>query len=63
MTPEEMRALYEYNSWANQRSLEEYHRGQMAGMLRQLGATPKATDLIAFYREHGSAANASTFAR
>lgn len=28
-----------------------YHRGQVVTMLRQLGATPPATDLIAFYRE------------
>lgn len=28
-----------------------YHRGQVVTMLRQLGATPRATDLIAFYRE------------
>jgi len=28
-----------------------YHRGQITPMLRQLGATPLATDMIAFYRE------------
>jgi uncharacterized damage-inducible protein DinB len=28
-----------------------YHRGQVATMLRQLGAKPVATDLILFYRE------------
>jgi uncharacterized damage-inducible protein DinB len=28
-----------------------YHRGQAAAMLRRLGATPPATDLIAWYRE------------
>lgn len=28
-----------------------YHRGQLVTMLRQLGATPPSTDLIAFYRE------------
>jgi uncharacterized damage-inducible protein DinB len=39
-----------------------YHRGQVAGMLRQLGAVPKATDLIAFYRERDAAANPSAFA-
>jgi len=27
-----------------------YHRGQVMTMLRQLGGTPEATDLIAFYR-------------
>jgi uncharacterized damage-inducible protein DinB len=35
-----------------------YHRGQIAGMLRQLGAVPKPTDLIAFYRERAAAAGA-----
>jgi uncharacterized damage-inducible protein DinB len=33
-----------------------YHRGQAATMLRQLGAKPAATDLIAFYRERAAAA-------
>lgn len=28
-----------------------YHRGQVVTMLRQLGAAPPATDLIAYYRE------------
>jgi uncharacterized damage-inducible protein DinB len=29
-----------------------YHRGQVATMLRQLGATPaQSTDMIAFFRE------------
>jgi uncharacterized damage-inducible protein DinB len=28
-----------------------YHRGQVAGMLRQLGATPLSTDLALFFRE------------
>jgi uncharacterized damage-inducible protein DinB len=28
-----------------------YHRGQVTAMLRQVGAKPIATDLIAFYRE------------
>lgn len=31
-----------------------YHRGQVVTMLRQLGATPPATDLIAFHREKAS---------
>ncbi|HUG39408.1 MAG TPA: DinB family protein [Longimicrobiales bacterium] len=30
-----------------------YHRGQVVTMLRQLGATPPVTDLIAYYREMG----------
>lgn len=29
-----------------------YHRGQVAGMVRQLGAKPIATDLAIFFREH-----------
>lgn len=33
-----------------------YHRGQVTMMLRQLGAKPVSTDLIAFYRESGAAA-------
>ena len=28
-----------------------YHRGQVATMLRQLGAKPAGTDLITYYRE------------
>lgn len=34
-----------------------YHRGQITTMLRQLGAAPVATDLIAFYRERAEAAH------
>ena len=34
-----------------------YHRGQITTMLRQLGATPLTTDLIAFYREKAGAAH------
>lgn len=34
-----------------------YHRGQITTMLRQLGATPLTTDLIAFYREQAGAAH------
>jgi uncharacterized damage-inducible protein DinB len=29
-----------------------YHRGQITTMLRQLGASPSTTDLIAFFREN-----------
>lgn len=32
-----------------------YHRGQIAAMMRQVGAAPVATDLIAFYRQVGGA--------
>lgn len=35
-----------------------YHRGQIATMLRQLGAKPVATDLIFFYRELAAQAKA-----
>jgi uncharacterized damage-inducible protein DinB len=35
-----------------------YHRGQVATMLRQLGAKPIATDLIFFYRERAAKAKA-----
>lgn len=34
-----------------------YHRGQITTLLRQLGATPVPTDLIAFYREKAGAAH------
>ena len=35
-----------------------YHRGQVATMLRQLGAKPVSTDLILFYRERAAKAPA-----
>jgi uncharacterized damage-inducible protein DinB len=35
-----------------------YHRGQVTTMLRQLGAKPVSTDLIAFYREQAAGARA-----
>jgi uncharacterized damage-inducible protein DinB len=35
-----------------------YHRGQVATMLRQLGAKPTGTDLIGFYRECSAQASA-----
>jgi uncharacterized damage-inducible protein DinB len=34
-----------------------YHRGQITTMLRQLGATPLTTDLIAYYREQSGMAH------
>ena len=34
-----------------------YHRGQITTMLRQLGATPPTTDLIAYYREQSGLAH------
>jgi len=36
-----------------------YHRGQVATMLRQLGAQPPSLDLVYFYRERQPAAAAS----
>jgi uncharacterized damage-inducible protein DinB len=33
-----------------------YHRGQLTTLLRQLGATPVSTDMIAFYRERAAQA-------
>jgi uncharacterized damage-inducible protein DinB len=35
-----------------------YHRGQVTTMLRQLGAQPILSDLMHFYRERSTAANA-----
>jgi uncharacterized damage-inducible protein DinB len=35
-----------------------YHRGQVATMLRQLGATPNSSDLIFFYRERAAKVSA-----
>ncbi len=35
-----------------------YHRGQVATLLRQLGAKPTSTDLIGFYRERAARASA-----
>lgn len=35
-----------------------YHRGQIATMLRQLGAKASSTDLIGFYRERAAQASA-----
>jgi uncharacterized damage-inducible protein DinB len=35
-----------------------YHRGQVTTLLRQLGAKPAATDMIAFYRERAAQAGA-----
>jgi uncharacterized damage-inducible protein DinB len=35
-----------------------YHRGQVATMLRQLGAKPISTDMILFYRERASTVSA-----
>jgi uncharacterized damage-inducible protein DinB len=37
---------------------QSYHRGQIATMLRQLGAKPISTDMIFFYRERPAVAQA-----
>jgi len=37
---------------------QSYHRGQIATMLRQLGAKPISTDMIFFFRERASHAKA-----
>ena len=37
---------------------QSYHRGQIATMLRQLGAKPISTDMIFFYRERPDVAQA-----
>jgi len=39
------------------------HRGQVMGMLRQMGMTPPHTDLMNFYRELASATTPSAFPR
>jgi uncharacterized damage-inducible protein DinB len=36
-----------------------YHRGQVATLLRQLGAKPNSTDMIGYYREFSAKAKAS----
>jgi uncharacterized damage-inducible protein DinB len=71
LTQEELDRVHEYTTlsygpgrnplWQSMQHLVNhgtYHRGQVSGMLRQLGAVPKSTDLIAFYRERAAAAGA-----
>jgi uncharacterized damage-inducible protein DinB len=71
MTQQDLNGIHEYVTmsygslrnplWQSMQHLVNhgtYHRGQVAGMLRQLGAVPKPTDLIAFYREQASKAGA-----
>jgi uncharacterized damage-inducible protein DinB len=46
--------LYRHSLWEVMQHLvnhSTYHRGQVTTLLRQLGAAPKSSDLIAFYRE------------
>jgi uncharacterized damage-inducible protein DinB len=68
ISPDDLAATFEYrdlkgNSHRNVRwqTLQHlanhgtYHRGQITTLLRQLGAKPVSTDLIAFYRERAAA--------
>jgi len=71
LKPEDLERLIHYKSFAGDefsnplwQTLHQltnhatYHRGQAVTLLRQLGAKPVATDLIAFYRERAAAARA-----
>lgn len=53
--------LYKNPLWQSLQHLANhgtYHRGQVATLLRQLGAKPILTDLMHFYRERSTAASA-----
>jgi uncharacterized damage-inducible protein DinB len=55
------RAAYSNPLWEMLRHLvnhSTYHRGQVATLLRQLGAKPASTDLILFYRQRAAQATA-----
>lgn len=71
LTPQDLERVLRYKStageefsnplWQTLHQLSNhatYHRGQVVTMLRQLGAKPATTDLIAFYREQAAAAGA-----
>src|ERR1700687_3009041 len=71
LTPQDLERVIHYKSFAGEefsnpiwQTLHQltnhasYHRGQAVTLLRQLGAKPVATDLIAFYRERAAAARA-----
>jgi uncharacterized damage-inducible protein DinB len=71
LTPEDLQRVLQYKTMAGTQMAQPlwqclqhlanhstYHRGQIATMLRQLGAKPVSTDLIGFYRELGSKTNA-----
>jgi uncharacterized damage-inducible protein DinB len=71
LTPQDLAKVIEYKTFAGAASAEphwqmlqhlvnhgSYHRGQITTMLRQLGAKPVATDLIAFYRQQAKPASA-----
>jgi uncharacterized damage-inducible protein DinB len=54
--------VYQNPLWQSMQHLANhgtYHRGQVATMLRQLGAKPILTDLMHFYRERATASSAS----
>ena len=71
LTPQDLERVIHYKSFAGEefsnpiwQTLHQltnhasYHRGQAVTLLRQLGAKPVATDLIAFYRERAATARA-----
>jgi len=71
LTPQDLERVIHYKSFAGEdfsnplwQSLHQltnhasYHRGQIVTLLRQLGAKPVTTDLIAYYRERAAAARA-----
>ena len=71
LTPQDLERVIHYKSFAGEdfsnplwQSLHQltnhasYHRGQIVTLLRQLGAKPVTTDLIAYYRERAASARA-----
>ena len=71
LTPQDLQRVIHYKSFAGDefsnplwQTLHQltnhasYHRGQIITLLRQLGAKPVTTDLIAYYRERAAAARA-----
>jgi len=71
LTPQDLERVIHYKSFAGDafsnpiwQTLHQltnhgsYHRGQVVTLLRQLGAKPATTDLIAFYRERAATASA-----
>jgi len=71
LTPQDLERMIHYKSFAGDefsnplwQTLHQltnhasYHRGQIITLLRQLGAKPVTTDLIAYYRERAAVARA-----
>lgn len=71
LTDDDLARIYDYKSTAGAAQSSpawqmlqhlvnhgSYHRGQITTMLRQLGAKPQATDMIAFYRQRAAQAKA-----